>query len=1804
MMKRYSCRFVIVLLTLLVLPVSYISASPATRPASDVGLNFAPGSVVRFEHLSIEDGLSQDAGLEIFQDSRGYLWIGTQDGLNRYDGYSFKVYKHDPDDPSSLSHNSILKIAEDENGALWIGTWGGGLNHYDPLTEQFIRYQHDPDNPGSLSDDTVTSIKVDSVGNLWVGTLAGLNLFNRETSTFKHFTHNPDDPESLSSNAISVIFEDSNRQLWIGTGANGVDGSGLNRFEPSTGKATRYRHDESDPESLSSDNIASIYEAEDGTFWIATGGFSLHGGGLDHFDPGTGKALHYQYDADDPHSIGGNDLMSLWGDSSGMLWIGTWANGLNRMNLSEPGNFTRYQNDPFFNDSLSGDEVWSLFKDRSGILWIGTSHSGLNKLPANSGQFSLYRNNPSNPDSLGINATGAFAEDQRGNIWIATWGAGLDRFNPANGQFTHFRHDPENPNSLSNDLFMDVYVDEYNIVWAGTLGKGLNRLDPATGKVTHYFHDPEDPYSIADDNISAIIPDKRGGLWIATFGGLSHYDANLGHFVNYSNNPENPASISHNMTVSLYIDSKNNLWAGTWGGGLNQLDLNDLKNFDPQRASFVHYRNNTGDPASLSEDSVWTIHETADGSLWLGTQLGLNRLDPETKTFEHYTEKQGLPNNVVLGILEDDKGHLWLTTNNGLAQFDRQSKKFTVYDSSDGLQSNEFNSNAYFEDSNGVLYVGGINGFNLFEPENIKPNPVAPPVVLTKFEVFNEPLAVDLSGQEPIQLNYKQDFISFEFAAFDFQAPQKNQYAYILEGFNEEWIHAGNRRYATYTSLPGGEYIFRVKASNSDGVWNDTGIAIPVIITPPVWQTWWFVGAVLFGLGVVVAGGFKMRLNSVREQNIRLETLVSESTTELRETNQILEREVEQRQRAEAELERRAAEELQLSEDRFRATFDNSAIGIALVGLDSLPQMVNPAILRMTGYEEQELLQMSGLELSYPGDRELADAPMQEVLAGKRKTFQIESRFVRKDGQVYWVRQTISAVSGPDGKPLYLVIMVEDIDESKKAALALQESEERFRAMFNSAAIGIGMMDLNRRVIRGNFQARGLLGYSEDELKGLDVIEHTHPDDRALDRELFSELAAGKRDSYQVEKRYRHKDGHWVWARSTLSTVKDTSGSPMYILALVEDISGYKRTLAELRESEARFRARFDTAVVGITILAPDRRVLAVNPVVVQMSGYTEAELISLPGQEITHPEDREIGNQEFAEIQAGVRQAFTMEKRYIRKDGVVYWARLSISAVRDPAGKLLYMVAITEDIDQEKRALEDLRESEARFRSMFEHSAIGIGVMGLDRRIIDANPAICRIFGLGHEQMIGMSAGEMTYPEDDPASLQLFSQLVSGERDSYELDRRYIRKNGEVFWAHVTMSSVRDPDGKPMYLVGMVIDINDQKRAAEELRRSQAQFQAIFENVAVGVAVMTLGRRPIAFNSATERIIGYNAEELRDMDPRQLAIAEDRGLDLEMFQELIEGRRESYVMERRYRHKDGRIFWARINYSLVRDMDGRPDYLIGIIEDIDDQKRAAERFAEQEAEYLLTLQQRVTERTQELQETNQRLQSEIEQRIRIEQELAEKAAEEAVTADRTRLARDLHDAVTQTLFSASLIAEVLPDLWDMDTDEAKKSTEELRQLTRGALAEMRTLLLELRPATLTQTRLSDLIKQLCEAFIGRSRLPITLNIEGDCQLPPEVQVAIYRIAQESLNNVFKYARASQVDVNLFMTENKVHFATCDNGIGFDMTTVRPTSLGMRIMRERAEAIGAEFCITSSPGAGTCVEVTWHADPSVKLRVL
>jgi PAS domain S-box-containing protein len=393
------------------------------------------------------------------------------------------------------------------------------------------------------------------------------------------------------------------------------------------------------------------------------------------------------------------------------------------------------------------------------------------------------------------------------------------------------------------------------------------------------------------------------------------------------------------------------------------------------------------------------------------------------------------------------------------------------------------------------------------------------------------------------------------------------------------------------------------------------------------------------------------------------------------------------------------------------------------------------------------------------------------------------------------------------------------------------------------------------------------------------------------------------------------------------------------------------------------------------------------------------------------------------------------------------------------------------------------------------------------------------------------------------------------------------------------------------------VIDIDAQRRTQQQLRESEARFRAMFDHAPVGMALLTIDRRVLQANQSAARLTGYTVAELKALDPTQLALPEDRGLGRAEFEALIAGQRDDFQVERRYVRKDGTVFWGRVSYSTVPGEDGQPQYLMGMIEDIDEQRTARDHLARQELEYRRQLESHVQDRTRELRQANHQLQLEMAQRRQAEAALAEKAAGEAVLAERTRLAHDLHDAVTQTLFSASLMAEVLPDLWQIDEAEARRTTDELRTLTRGALAEMRTLLLELRPAALTQARFGDLLRQLVEALIGRTRLPVSLNVEGQRDLPPEVLVALYRIAQEALNNVVKHARPRGVTVAVTLAAAGVYLEIVDDGMGFDPAGPRLASLGLRIMRERAETIGAELQVDSEPGHGTRVAVTWTEQP-------
>ena len=928
------------------------ASSNPKAPAASFPLN----QPLRFERLTLEDGLSQNTVFTLLQDRQGFLWVATQDGLDRYDGYSFTVFKNDPQNSNSLSLNSVLSLFESQNGTLWIGTWGGGLNRYDPQTGTFTRYQNNPGDPASLSHNIVTAIEEDRRGRLWVGTCGGgLELLDPQSGHFTHFRNDPADPASLSSDNISTLFQDSSGALWVGTGCYGNQGAGLNRFDPQSGQATRFQHNPDDSRTLSADNISAIVQDRSGFLWIGTGGYTLKGAGIDRLDPQSGAIIHFQHDGQDPNSLSNNDIMALMIDSSGILWAGTWGGGLDLADINpemaetRPGdktalNFYHQVNNPYNPQSLSSDIAWSFLEDRSGIVWVGSGNGGLNKLNPQVQRFALYRNDPGDPNSLGHNAVGPVLEDSQGRIWIGTLGGGLERFDRQTGAFSHYARPASDPFSEQANTYLALYQDHQGTIWTGTLA-GLGKFDPTSGQTTEYRHDPGNPDSLVDDNITSILEDRSGRLWVGTLTGLDWLDPEAGRFVHM----QIPGLAS---VFRLYLDRDGVLWVGSWGQGLFRLDPQTVSG---SQVSFTRYQHDPADPTSLSDDGVLSALQDRDGTMWFGTQAGLDHLDPAKQTFSHYQEEDGLVNNNTLCMLADNQGDFWISTNGGLSHFDPETETFHNYKVQDGLQSDEFDSGSCATTRAGEMYFGGQNGLNIFRPEAIQDNPTPPPVVLTNFSVFNQPVAADLSGAAPIKLSYSQNFIAFEFTALDFHTPLKNQYAYKLEGFDPDWIQAGTRRYASYTNLPGGDYVFRVKASNNDGVWNESGTSVPLHIVPPVWETWWFRAGLLLGLVAALVMGVRWRLESVHAQNRRLEALVQQRTAELRHTNEQLEKTIAQRQKAEAALAQKAAEEAVLA-DRTRLARDlHDAVTQTLFSASLLAEVI-PQLWDMNQSEARKRL--------------------------------------------------------------------------------------------------------------------------------------------------------------------------------------------------------------------------------------------------------------------------------------------------------------------------------------------------------------------------------------------------------------------------------------------------------------------------------------------------------------------------------------------------------------------------------------------------------------------------------------------------------------------------------------------------------------------------------------------------------------------------------------------------------------------------------------------------------------------------------
>ncbi|MBN2185263.1 MAG: SpoIIE family protein phosphatase [Candidatus Krumholzibacteriota bacterium] len=808
----------------------------------------APG--IKFKQISIEEGLSQSIVECIIQDRKGFLWLGTESGLNKYDGYDFTVMVNDPEDANSLSYNHILSVCEDDQGYLWIGTFHGGLNRYDPHTGRFKLFVNDPKDDTSISHNNINVLHKDHSGALWIGTDRGIDRYDRASDSFSRYLYDPASESGENRSAVLDIYEDNDGRMWIGHG-----GKGLSCTDENGKVLKRYMNDPGDPSSLSNNSVRSIFRDRSGTLWVGT-----IGGGLNRLDAGKERFTRYRNDPDDPASLSSNNVYAIYEDGYGSLWIATKGGGLNLYNRKND-NFFHYINDPTDPTSIGYDEIYDIFEDRSGVIWLGTYGNGTSSFNTRLSKFNVYRPNPSVPDGLNEGIVWSILEDDGGILWIGTHGGGLNRFDRKTGKYTHFLNDPDDDESINSNIVRVVFKDSSNTIWVGT-HRGIGRLDRKTGKFTRYSHDSGDPHSISHNEIRSIYQDRAGTLWVGTYGGgLNRFNREKGTFQSYRHDIDDSTSISNDFIREMLEDRSGRFWIGTQGGGLELMNRT--------RGTFSHFRTDIDNPYSLNNDYAFTVFEDTSGVLWIGTMGGgLNRFDTSTGRFSYFSEDDGLSNNSVYCILGGNDGKLWMSTNFGISSFDTGTKEFRNYNNEDGIQSNEFNGGSSYRSGSGELFFGNIDGFVSFFPDRIENNPNIPPVVITSFKKLNKEAVLDrpITEIDRLVLSYKDYFFSFEFSALDFSAPGKNRYAYMMEGLDKEWIYTDSeKRFATYTTLPPGKYVFRVKGSNNDGVWNEEGVSIDITITPPFWQTIWF--RLLSGL---IIAGIIFVLYSRRVKNVRI----------------------------------------------------------------------------------------------------------------------------------------------------------------------------------------------------------------------------------------------------------------------------------------------------------------------------------------------------------------------------------------------------------------------------------------------------------------------------------------------------------------------------------------------------------------------------------------------------------------------------------------------------------------------------------------------------------------------------------------------------------------------------------------------------------------------------------------------------------------------------------------------------------------------------------------------------------------------
>ncbi len=847
-----------------------LSAALAAMCAAAVAWASPPPEMI-FTRLGSHDGLAQGAVMAITQDAQGFMWFGTEDGLDRFDGYELKHFISKRGSAGSLPNNWVSTLARDASGDLWVGSDGGGLARYNPDDDQFLESSGGLGPTELAPNARVRTTHVDHLGRLWAGTRdSGVIVLDITRHESKRYRHDPTNLESLSSDSVYTFAEEPSGQMWIGTG------SGLDRIDPHTGQiesfGTRLQLALASKTTPLSINV--LYFDQSGVLWVGLDS------GLATLDPTSGRFTFHQHRDGDISSLPAARVTAFLEDDERRLWVGT-SDGLTLLDRRNR-QFTVFRHVPSNPDSLPDNNIVSLFQDRAGLLWIGTKSGGLARWNPRSWSFGHHRFGTDGADNVT-----AFATDRRGTLWVGSFGAGVASIDSRTGAVIRYRRHPSSALALHDDQVMALTTDDRGRIWIGTMNSGIDVLDPTRREMRHIVWLPNDTTSLPAPGVMCLLRDARGRIWVGTFGGgLARIDPDSGLVTRYPHGRDTPFALLGDRATAIAEDHTGLIWVGTDTGGLNVLD--------PTTGRFVHYIHDPKDASSLSANTVYSIHVDDKGLVWVGTRGGgLDRaigapFAPGGLNFENLSESEGLPNSNVYGIESGSAGDLWLSTNRGVAAVRTSTRHVSGYRDSHGLQGDEFNFGAHYKAPDGTLYFGGSNGYNAFQPELLKFNNNPPPVVLTNLMVLNRELPVSPDRVQTVNLDFREPALTVRFSALDFTGPRENQYAYRLDGFDTQWVNAGTNRQATYTNLAGGDYIFNVRAANSDGHWSEPRVALRVHVTPPPWATWWartIYGLGLFAVVLLVWLWQYQRMRREVEYSRRLKQEVDDRTAELAARN-------------------------------------------------------------------------------------------------------------------------------------------------------------------------------------------------------------------------------------------------------------------------------------------------------------------------------------------------------------------------------------------------------------------------------------------------------------------------------------------------------------------------------------------------------------------------------------------------------------------------------------------------------------------------------------------------------------------------------------------------------------------------------------------------------------------------------------------------------------------------------------------------------------------------------------------------------